>query len=229
MAITAPIAATRTVCRRSNPAAPSARREAASGSSESSSILRTKRGATFAVGHNRDLLFLQLRDRLDLFAAGTDQQHHVMFQDRDGAGAGRDLGVGAQYRKIGVLAVELRERLGVVAVGHDLELQPRGIVLQHGGKLGGEARLGAVGLADRKDQCFGITQPGPAAPHRCGGQDQGQDRQTARSALRLLSDDRRTARRHFRRRRWGFSAHGSYPVGRRSAVKLAPQAARMNS
>jgi len=40
-----------------------------------------------------------------------------VFEDRDRAGAGRDLGVGAQYREAGVLAVELLERLCIVAVG----------------------------------------------------------------------------------------------------------------
>ena len=136
-----------------------------------------ERDAAFAVGQHGDLLFLQIRYGLDLLAAGTDQEHHVVIKDSDGAGARRDLRVGAQNRKVGVPAVELRERLGVVAVRHDLELQPRGIVLQHGGKPGGEARFGAVGFADGKYQCFGIAQPGPAAPNRCGGQDQGQNRE----------------------------------------------------
>ena len=186
-------------------------RAAASGVSESSRILRTSADAALAVGHDRDLLFLQVRDGLDLLAAGTDQQQHVMIEDRDRAGAGRDLGVGAQNRKVGFLAVELRQRLGIVAVGHDLEPQPRGIVLQHRRQPGGEARLGAVGLADGKHQRLGISQPGPAAPHRGGGQDQGQDgKQHDLGAVAF--DDPRTAARHFRMRRWGFSTHGSYPV-----------------
>src|ERR1700676_180368 len=98
-----------------------------------------------------------------------------MFEDSDRAGAGRDLGVGAQDRQIGFLAVELRERLGIVAIGYDLEPQPRSVVLQQRGKLGGETRLGAVGLADGKDQRFGISQPYSAPPPRRSGQNQRQD------------------------------------------------------
>ena len=74
--------------------------------------------------------------------------------------------------RLASLAIELRQRLGVVGVGHDLEPQPRGVVLQHGGELGGEPRLGAVGIADRKHQRLGIPQPDPAAPDRRDGQDQ---------------------------------------------------------
>ena len=144
--------------------------------------------------------FFRSAMRLDLLAGGADQQHHVVLEDGDGAGARRDFRVGAQDGKVGLPAVELRERLGVVAVGHDLELQPRGIVLQDGGKPGGEARLEAVGLADRKDQRLGISQPGPAAPHRRGGQDQGQDGK--QHDLRAVAfDDPQTAARHFRLRR----------------------------
>ena len=124
---------------------------------------------------------------------GADQQHHVVFEDRDRAGAGRHLGVGAQHREIGFLAVELRQRLGVVAVGDDLELQPRGIVLQHGREPGGEARLGAIGFADGKHQRLGIAQPDPAAPHHGGGQDQGQE-ENSKICVRLLLTTRKRRR-----------------------------------
>ena len=181
-----------------------------------------QRDAALAVGHDRDLLFLQLGNGFDLLAAGTDQQKQVVIEDRKRAGAGRDPGVGAQYRKVGLLAVELRQCLCIVAVGHDLEPQPRGIVLQHRRQPGGEARLGAVGLADGKHQRLRIAQPGPAAPHHGGGQDQGQDgKQQDLGPVAL--DDPRTATRHFRMRRWGFSTHGSYPEdqGRVAAEQAA--------
>ena len=149
-----------------------------------------------------------------------------MFEDRQSAGAGRYPGVGAQYRKVGILAVELRQRLCIVAVGHDLEPQPRGIAFQHRRQPGGEARLGAAGLADGKHQRLGIAQPGPATPHHGGGQDQGQDgKQQDLGPVAL--DDPRTAMRHFRMRRWGFSTHGSYPEGLGRVA--AEQAVRMNS
>ena len=184
--------------------------------------------AALALGQYGDLLFLQVRNALDLLAAGADQQHHVMVEDRDRAGAGRNLGVGAQDRKVGFLAVELCERLCIVAAGHDLQPQPRRIILQERCKPGGETRLGAVGLADGKDQRLGIAKPDPAAPHRGGGQDQGEDRK--QKDLRAVAfDDPRAATRHFWVRRWGFSTHGSYPVRGRFAVKSAPQAVRMNS
>ena len=189
-------------------------------------MLRTKRCAAFAVGENGDLLFLQLRDGLDLLAAGADQQQHVVFEDRDRAGAGRDLGVGAQYRKVGLLAVELRERLGVVAVGHDLEPQPRGIVLQHGGEPGGEARLEAVGLADGKDQRFRISQPGPAAPDRRGGQDQGQNRK--QQDLRAVAlDDPQTAAAAFRDAALGLQ-HSWLIPGRGTSGRQTGAAGRPN-
>ena len=166
--------------------------------------------AALAVGDDRDLLFLQVRDGLDLLAAGADQQQQVMIENCERAGARRNPGVGAQNRQVGLLAVELRQRLCIVAVGHDLEPQPRGIVLQHRRQPGREARLGAIGLADGKHQRLGIAQPGPAAPHHGGGQDQGQDgKQQDLGPVAL--DDPRTATRHFRMRRWGFSTHGSYP------------------
>ena len=126
--------------------------------------------AAVGVSHNGNLLLLQLGQRFDLPVAGAEQQQHVVLQDRDRAGAGRYLGVGAQHRKIRLLAVELRKRLGVVGIGNDLEMQPRVGALEHGGELGGEPGLGAVGIADREDQCFGI-QPDPAAPHRRDRQD----------------------------------------------------------
>jgi hypothetical protein len=152
-----------------------------------------------------------------------------VVEDRNGAGAGRDPGVGAQYRKIGFLAVELRQRLCIVAVGYDLEPQPRGIILQHRRQPGGEARLGAVGFADGKHQRLRIAHPGPATPYHGGGQDQGQDgKQQDLGPVAL--DDPRAATRHSRMRRWGFSTHGSYPGGQGHVVaKLAPQAVRMNS
>jgi hypothetical protein len=141
---------------------------------------------------------------------------------------GRDLGVGAQDRKVGVLAVELRERLGVVAVRHDLEPQPRGIGLQYGGKPGGEARLGTVGFADGKDQRFGVSQPGPAAPDRCGGQDQGQNgEQQICERLLLTTRERRRGNSGC-----GVEASALMAHTRSEDVRLAksaPQAVRMNS
>ena len=75
------------------------------------------------VSHNRDLLFLQLRQRFDLFAAGADQHQHVVLQYRERTRARRYLGVGAQHRKVRLPAVELRERLRAIGVGHDLQPQ----------------------------------------------------------------------------------------------------------
>ena len=168
--------------------------------------------AALAVGDHSDFLLLQVRNGLDLLAAGADQQEQVMIENGERAGARRNPGVGAQNRQICLFAVELRERLCIVAVGHDLEPQPRGIILQHRRQPGGEARFGAIGLADGKHQRLGIAQPGPAAPHHDGGQDQGQDgKQQDLGPIAL--DDPRTATRHFRMRRWGFSTHGSYPRG----------------
>ena len=165
---------------------------------------------------------------LIFLSPGLSSSNDVVIEDRDGAGAGRDLGVGAQDRKIGLPAVELRERLGVVAVGHDLEPQPRGIVLQQRGELGGEPRLGAVGLADGKDQRLGIAQPGPAAPHRGGGQDQGQDRK--QHDLRAVAFDHpRTACAAFRVAALGLQRSWLIPDRGRFAVKSAPQAVQMNS
>ena len=196
-------------------------RAAASGIFESSRMLRTSAALLSLSAMIGDLLFLQLRDGLDLLAGGADQQKHVVFEDRDRAGAGRDLGVGAQYREVGVLAVELLERLCIVAVGHDLEPQPRRIVLQHGREPGREARFGTIGFADGKDQRFGIAQPDPAGPHRRRRQDQGQNRK--QQNLRAVAfDDPRTALRHSAMRRWGFSTHGSYPGQGRSAAIPAP-------
>ncbi len=181
-----------------------------------------QRDAALAVGDDRDLLFLQFGNRLDLLAAGADQQKQVVIENGERAGAGRNSGVGAQYRQVRFLAVELRERLCIVAVGHDLESQPGGIVLQDRRQPGGKARLWAVGLADGKHQRFGIAQPGPAAPYHGGGQDQGQHGKQQNLGPVALGDAR-TARRHFRTRRCGFSAHGSYPQvqGRVAAVQAA--------
>ena len=123
-------------------------------------------GAVVAVGQNGNLLFLQLRKRLDFLAARTDQQQHVMFQDGKGAGAGRDPCIGAQHREIGLPAIERRERPGTIGVGHDLEAQPRRVGLEYCGKLGGETGLKAVGVPDGEDQRFGIFQPDAAAPNR---------------------------------------------------------------
>ena len=185
-----------------------------------------QRDAAIAVGDDRDLLFLQFGNRLDLLAAGADQQKQVVIENGERAGAGRNSGVGAQYRQVCLLAVELRERLRIVAVGRDLEPQPRGIILQHRRQPGGEARLGAVGLADGKHQRLRIAQPGPAAPYHGGGQDQGQGGKQ-QDLGQVALDDARTATRRFRMRRCGFSAHGSYPGihGRVAAM----QAVRLNS
>jgi hypothetical protein len=101
-----------------------------------------------------------------IFAARADQQQHVMLQDGKRADAGRDLRIGAQYRKIGLSAIELRERAGAVDVGHDLETEPRGAVLEHRGKLGGKTGVKAVGVSDGEDQRFGMPQPGATAPYR---------------------------------------------------------------
>ena len=79
-----------------------------------------------------------------------------MFEDRQRAGAGRHPGIGTQHREIGLPAVELGQRLRVVGIGNDLEPQFRIVVLEHGGELGGEAGLEAVGIADSEHQRFGI-------------------------------------------------------------------------
>ena len=47
-----------------------------------------------------------------------------MFQDGKRAGAGRDLGIGAQHDKIGLPVIELRERFRAIGVGYDREAQP---------------------------------------------------------------------------------------------------------
>jgi len=89
-------------------------------------------------------------------------------------GARRDLGVDAQHRKIGLPAIELRQRLGIVGIERDLQAQPRRSVLEHSGELGGDARLIAVGVADGERQRLGIAQPNATARDRRNRQDQGQ-------------------------------------------------------
>ncbi len=76
-----------------------------------------------AVGQNRDLLFLQLRKRLDLLVGRAEQQHYVVLEDGQRPRAGRYLCVGAQHGKIGLPAIELRQRFAAIGVGHDFEAQ----------------------------------------------------------------------------------------------------------
>ena len=76
-----------------------------------------------AVGQNRDLLFLQLRKRLDLLVGRAEQQQHVVLEDCQRTRARRYLCVGAQYGKIGLPAIELRQRFAAIGVGDDLEAQ----------------------------------------------------------------------------------------------------------
>jgi hypothetical protein len=95
-----------------------------------------------------------------------------VLQDGKRACARRDLCIGAQHRKIGLPAIELRERLGAVGVGHDLETQPRRTVLEQRGKLGGKTGVKAVGVSDGEDQRFGIPHPGATAPNRRDSEDQ---------------------------------------------------------
>ena len=115
------------------------------------------------------------------------------------AGARRDLGVGAQHRKVGLPAIERGERLGAVGVGHDLETQPRVVVLEHRGEPGGETGLQAVAVADGEDQRFGIPQPDAAAP--CDGRDrQDQCQGGKQQHLPAVASDNLRAR--------GFSAFG---------------------
>ena len=99
-----------------------------------------------------------------------------MLQDRQRAGARWNLGIGAQHCEIGLLAVELRERLGIVGIERDLQAQPRGGVLENRGELGGKHRLIALGVANSDGQRLGVSQPDAAASHRRNGQDQGQQR-----------------------------------------------------
>ena len=125
-----------------------------------------------------------------------------MIKNRERAGARRDLRVGAQHGDIGVPAIECRERPGSVGVGHDLELQPRGIVLQHGSKSCGEARLRPVGIGNRKHKRLGIPQPDPAAPDGRRGQDHREDGE--QDDLRAVALDDARARR-------GISGSGARP------------------
>jgi hypothetical protein len=74
-----------------------------------------------AAAEHGDLGLFQRRQRFDLLALGGDQQQHVVFQNRDGAGAGREPGIGPQHHEIGLFAVELRDRLGIIGIRHDLE------------------------------------------------------------------------------------------------------------
>ncbi len=82
-----------------------------------------ERRVVVAVGQNRDLLFLQLRKRLDLFVGRAEQQHYVVLEDGQRPRAGRYLCVGAQHGKIGLPAIELRQRFAAIGVGHDFEAQ----------------------------------------------------------------------------------------------------------
>ena len=187
-----------------------------------------QRDAVLVVGDDRDLLFLQVGDRLDLLAAGTEQQHQIMIEDRDRAGAGRDLGVGAQYRKIGVLAVELRQRLCIVAAGHDLELQPRGIVLQQ--RRQAWWRSAPRGRWPRRRQRSAFrnyaARPGHPTPLRRSGPRSGL--KTARSGCGC-SFSPANGEAAFPEAALRLQRSWLLPGRGRFAVKLAPQAVQMNS
>jgi hypothetical protein len=134
-----------------------------------------------------------------------------VLEEGERPGARRDLGVGAQHRKIGLPAIELRQRLGIVGIERDLQAQPRRTVLEHSGELGGDGRLIAVGVADGERQRLGIAQPNATA----------RDRRNVRirvssansSTCRAVTcDNLRAWERLFGRRRWDLSAHGSHPM-----------------
>ena len=153
---------------------------AASGlSAGMSRMLRTKASDDFVLGEDGDLLLLELGERLDLLVAGAEQQHEIVLEDRERARPQRHLGVGAQDGEIGLPAIELRERLGIVCVVDDLDPETRGIVLQQCGELGANSASSLLGVADGKGQRLRIVQPGAAAPDGGERQQQGQHDDTA--------------------------------------------------
>ncbi len=156
-----------TACRASRPAAPSGSC-AASGPSGRSRILRTKASAGLVLGDDGDLLFLQLRKRLDLLAAGAEQQHADRARgSRACAPAGGTLASVRRTARLACLRSNCVSALALSPLVHDLEPQARGVVLQHGGEPGRRSSAsGPLGVADGKDQRLRISQPGPAAPHR---------------------------------------------------------------
>jgi len=97
-----------------------------------------------------------------------------MVEDRQRPRPRRDLGVGPQHDKVGLAAVELRERFGIVGVGYNLEAKSRIRVVQHRGQFGGKAGLLAIGVADRKGKRFRIRKQHPTGPDDGAGQDQAQ-------------------------------------------------------
>ena len=89
-------------------------------------------------------------------------------------------------------------------------MQPRVGVLEHGGELGGEPGLRAVGIADRENQRFGILSQ-IREPHTVAiGQDHRQ-RGKKQHLPAVAFDELEHARGACRWRRWDFSAHGSHP------------------
>ena len=79
--------------------------------------LRTNAALLSPFANTAIFRFLQIGKRFDLLAARADQQHHVMLEHGERAGAGRDLGVGAQHRQIGLPVLEFGQRPGVIAIG----------------------------------------------------------------------------------------------------------------
>jgi len=91
--------------------------------SEISRILRTNAAFVVAVGQNRDLLFLQLRKRLDLLVGRAEQQHYVVLEDGPApAPRGGTFCVGAQHGKIGLPYDRTApSAFAAIGVGHDFE------------------------------------------------------------------------------------------------------------
>src|SRR6476620_4427786 len=136
-----------------------------------SRMLRTK-FAPLSPSASTAIFFLRnSSDRLDLLAAGAEQQHHVMIEAGTRARVRRDLGVGTQHRQVGLFAVDLRKRLGAVRIGHDLEIKPRPVVFENSAETLRKARVGAGCIANCKHQRVGIFQPDPAAPNSRNGKD----------------------------------------------------------
>lgn len=171
------------------------------------------------------IFFFQFRERLDRFAGGADQQHQIVFEYGEGAGARRHLGVGAQHRQSGPPAIELGQRLGIIRIGHGLETQPRSTVLEGGGELAGKPRLRATCIADGEGQRFGMLQPGARAPNCYDGKNQGQ-RGKQQHLSTIAPGGARTRGRLVRLRRGDVSAHGLYPGpgrGRHHDCEVAPK------
>src|SRR4051812_38867312 len=146
---------------------------AASAPSGMSRMPRTKASDDSLSARTATFFFFSSASDL-IFLFPPEQQHEIVLEDRERARPQRHLGVGAQHREVGLLAVELGDRLDVVGVVDDLDPEARGVVLQDASELGCELRLVAVGGADRKGQRLRIVHQHAAAPDGGKRQQQGQ-------------------------------------------------------